>query len=271
MGDGVTAALPEESAPPSRVEKGETTMVESNRPVLMRPRGGMILLTAAILGLWAPINISAGQEAPTTRPVTAQPTGQEAPTTRPVTAQPTGENAIILRDFVDLLKTEAARSEKAAQATADSAHDEIAKMMEIFTIFAWVLSAILALGTGLAIFFGIRSLRDIRREADKMAKAEVEKVTGEMQSKSTEFSAGIEGVNRKIAQQATQIAEQAASATANTSTIADVKRSFDAQIVEFSNKNASALTRARDKIEDFIAEYKNSLDRFAVDLGYGFT
>ena len=140
----------------------------------------LIVPTAAALLLWVSNSSSRGQEAPAARPVGADS----------ATAQPT-------RDFVELLKLEAERSEKAMQATADSMRaytdllraeagrseqatrheiDMIERTLAKFTYIIGGLGAVL-------LFFGWGNIRDIRRRAADTVQKEIEKLTNAADTK----------------------------------------------------------------------------------------
>jgi hypothetical protein len=142
----------------------------------------VIVPTVAALLLWVLNSSSRGQEARDARPIvtataTVQPTATSQPT---ATAQPT-------RDFVDLLKLEAERSDKALQAYTDLLREEanrseqatrheidvvertLAKFIWIVGIVGTIISGVSAIVGGTLVYMGLGSLKDIERKVANAA------------------------------------------------------------------------------------------------------
>jgi hypothetical protein len=143
-------------------------------------RSLVIVPTVAALLLWVLNSSSRGQEARDARPsVTATATVQ--PT---ATAQPT-------RDFVDLLKFEAERSDKALQVYTDLLREEanrseqatrheidvvertLAKFIWIVGIVGTIISGVGAIVGGTLVYMGVGSVKDIERKVTNAANTSI--------------------------------------------------------------------------------------------------
>ena len=138
---------------------------------LTRP---LIVLVISFISLSGDIGGAAAQ----------QPAASRRSSTQPQAARTTDNINTTLKDFADLLKTEAERSEQAAKGELDTITRTLERFGSVITLVGSVVTALSLLVAAVLTFFGVSTARGINRRLGD-ARVRVDEAIKEMNSMSS--------------------------------------------------------------------------------------